>query len=79
MSSQLSVLSGQTFSHEPGFVKLMEDDPGGIISCTTHPLKAQVSAFQHCSSFGVYLVVQTAPKQKVYIYRGQSSKGQNRG
>jgi len=29
MSSQLPVLPGQTFSHEPGFVKLMEDDPGG--------------------------------------------------
>ena len=40
MSSQLSVLPGQTFSHEPGFVKLVEDDPGGIISRTIHPLKS---------------------------------------
>ena len=27
MSRQLSILPGQTFSHEPGFVKLVEDDP----------------------------------------------------
>ena len=40
MSSQLLVLPGQTFSHEPGFVKLVEDALGGIISCMTHPLKA---------------------------------------
>jgi len=39
-NSQLSVLLGQTFSNKPGFVKLVEGDPGGVIFCTTHPLKA---------------------------------------
>jgi len=46
MSSQLSVLPGQTFSHAPGFVKLVEDDPGRIISCTTTLLKLRFQAFQ---------------------------------
>ena len=39
-NSQLSVLPEQTFSHKPSFVELVEGDPGGIISCTTHHLKA---------------------------------------
>ena len=45
LSRQLLILPGQTFSPKPGFVKLIEDDPGGIISCTTHQYKAQVSSF----------------------------------
>jgi len=40
VSSQLPVLPGSTISHKAGFVKLVEGDPGGVISCTTHPLKA---------------------------------------
>ena len=46
MNNQLSVLPGQTFSHEPGFIKLMEDDLGGIISVRHALLKLRFQAFQ---------------------------------
>jgi len=45
MSSQPSALPGQTISHKPGIVERVERDPGGITSCTTHPLKAQDLSF----------------------------------
>jgi len=45
VSSQLSVLPRSTFSHKPGFVKLVEGDPGGVISCTPTLLKLRIQAF----------------------------------
>jgi len=38
--TQLPLLPGYSFMHKPGFVYLLEGDPGGIISCTHHPLEA---------------------------------------
>ena len=72
MSSQLSALPGQTFSHEPGFVKLVEDDPGGIISCTTHPLKAQVSSFptRLVSAHSEFIWSPKQPQNRRYIFTG---------
>jgi len=40
VNSQCPVLPGSTISHKPGFVYLVEGDPGGVKSCTTHPFKA---------------------------------------
>ena len=82
MSRQLLILPGQTFSHEPGFVKLMEDDPGGIISCTTHPLKALVSRFptRLVSAQSEFIWLPEQPQNKRYIFPGANpSKGQNKG
>jgi len=39
-NSPSPVLPGCTISHKPGFVQAVEGDPGGEISCTTHPFKA---------------------------------------
>uniref|UniRef100_A0A7C9CJ85 Uncharacterized protein n=1 Tax=Opuntia streptacantha TaxID=393608 RepID=A0A7C9CJ85_OPUST len=63
MSSQLSAPPGQTFSHKPGFVELVEGDPGGIISCTTYPWKAQDLSFPTSPS-GAYLEIIWFPNQK---------------
>ena len=70
MNRQPSILPGQTFSHEPGFVKLMEDDPGGIISCTTHPLKAQVSSFptRPVSAHLEFIWSSKQPQNRRYIF-----------
>jgi len=72
MSSQLSVLPGQTFSHEHGFVKLVEDDPGGIISCTIHPLKAQVSSFptRLVAAHLEFIWSSKQPQNRRYIFTG---------
>ena len=72
MSSQLSVLPGQTFSHEPGFVKLVEDDPGGIISCTTHRRKALVSSFptRLVSDHLEFIWSPKQPRNRRYIFTG---------
>jgi len=71
-NTQLSILPGQTFTHEPGFVKLMEDDPGGIISCTTHPLKALVSSFptRPVSAQSKFIWLSKQPQNRRYIFPG---------
>ena len=45
MTSQILVLPGQTFMHKRWLVELVEREPGGITSCTTHPWKAQDLSF----------------------------------
>jgi len=35
--SQLSILHGLNSMHKPGFIYLLEHDPDGVISCTSHP------------------------------------------
>ena len=82
MNNQLSILPGQTFSHEPGFIKLMEDDLGGIISVRHALLKLRFQAFQQdrlqliWSSFGrpnspktegIYLPVPIQHSRKVKL------------
>ena len=82
MSSQLSVLSGQTFSHEPKFVKLVEDDPGGIIYCTTHPLKDQVSIFptRPVAAQLEFIWSSKQPQNRRYIFSGANpAKGRMEG
>jgi len=63
MSSQPSAPPGQTFRHKPGFVELVEGDPGGITSCTTYPLKAQDLSFP-TSPLGAYLEIIWSLNQK---------------
>jgi len=82
MSSQLSVLLGQTFSHEPDFVKLVEDDPGGIISCTTHPLKAYISSFpiRLVAAHLEFIWSSKQPQNRRYIFTGPNpAKGRMEG
>ena len=45
LNSQLSALAGRTFMHKRWLVELVEREPGGITSCTTHPWKAQDLSF----------------------------------
>ena len=45
MISQLPALPGQTFKYKPWIVELVERDPGGITSCSTHPWEAQDLSF----------------------------------
>ena len=82
MNNQLSVLPGQTFSHEPDFVKLIEDDPGGIIFCTTHPLKAQVSSFptRPVAAQLEFIWSSKQPQNRRYIFFGANpAKGRMEG
>jgi len=62
-NTQFSVQPGPTFSQVPGFVELVEGDPGGIISCTTHPLKAQDLSFP-TSPLAAYLEIIWSVNQK---------------
>ena len=72
LSRQLLILPGQTFSPKPDFVKLIEDDLGGIISCTTHPLKAQVSSFptRPVSAHLEFVWSPKQPQNRRYIFTG---------
>jgi len=71
-NKQLSILPGQTVSHEPDFVKLIEDDPGGIISCTTHPRKALVASFptRPVSAHSELIWSPKQPQNRRYIFTG---------
>jgi len=71
-NKQLSILPGQTVSHEPDFVKLIEDYPGGIISCTTHPRKALVASFptRPVSAHSELIWSPKQPQNRRYIFTG---------
>ena len=45
VTSQIPAQPGRTFTYKRWLVELVEKDPGGITSCTTHPWKAQDLSF----------------------------------
>jgi len=64
--------------HQPGFVYLLEGNIEGIISCTHHPFKLKISAFQQNQLQGIWssFARSTKPKPETAQNWVQSNAGQ---